>query len=272
MTSALTFTLAELAIAAAAEAWRDSPEILATGIGVAPRIAVGLAKLTFAPQILMTDGEACLIEEPIPLGPRGDHKPSFSGWMPYGRVFDSVWCGRRHAMVTPVQMDRWGQTNISCLGDFSKPNVHILGGRGFPGNSVNHKNSIFLPQHSKRVFIENEVDVVAGVGSRHERWPDKINRSRGSIGLIVTNLVVMDCGGDNGALRVVSLHPGVSFDEAQAQTGFDLARAADLRETPAPTEAQLAIIRELDPHNLRAGVFKGNPPGVRTREAMASVA
>ena len=41
MTSARNFTLAELAIVAAAEAWRDSPEVLATGIGTIPRVAVG---------------------------------------------------------------------------------------------------------------------------------------------------------------------------------------------------------------------------------------
>ena len=63
----------------------------------------------------------------------------------------------RHAMVTPVQVDRWGQGNLSALGpDFNKPKVQLLGVRGFPGNSVSHKNSMFLPNHSKRTFIEGE--------------------------------------------------------------------------------------------------------------------
>lgn len=273
MTSARNFTLAELAIVAAAEAWRDSPEVLATGIGTIPRVAVGLAKLTFAPQLLMTDGEACLIEEPIPLGPRGDFKPVYSGWMPYGRVFDNVWCGRRHAMVTPVQLDQWGQANISCLGDFKKPKVQMLGVRGFPGNSINHKNSIFLPQHSKRVFVEGEVDVVASVGYSDKRWPDGAKRNLGSIGLVVTDLCVMDFGGADHHLQVVSLHPGVGFDEVQAATSFTLTRSPQMKETVAPTEEQLAIIRRLDPHDMRASVFKGNPPGVRQpTRAAASVA
>jgi glutaconate CoA-transferase subunit B len=166
------FTLAELVICAAAEAWRDSGEVLATGIGPLPRIAAGLAKLTFAPEILMTDGEAYLVEEPVPLGPRGDYHPKHSGWMPYGRVFDSVWSGRRHAMVTPVQMDRWAQTNISALGDIAKPKVQLLGVRGYPGNSISHRNSMFVPNHSRRTFVEGEVDVVASVGFAGKRWPD----------------------------------------------------------------------------------------------------
>ena len=61
MTNATEFTLAELVICAAAEAWRGGGEVLATGIGPLPRIAAGLAKLTFAPEILMTDGEAWLV-------------------------------------------------------------------------------------------------------------------------------------------------------------------------------------------------------------------
>src|SRR5579864_1111568 len=66
------FTLAELAIAAASEAWRGSGEVLATGIGIVPRLAASLAKLTHSPELLLNDGEAYLVEEPVPLGPRGD--------------------------------------------------------------------------------------------------------------------------------------------------------------------------------------------------------
>lgn len=264
MTDATEFTLAELAICAAAEAWRGGGEVLATGIGPLPRIAVGLAKLTFAPEILMTDGEAYLIEEPVPLGPRGDYKPKFSGHMPYSRVFDSVWSGRRHAMVTPVQIDRWAQGNIAALGDLRKPKVQLLGVRGFPGNSISHKNSMFLPSHTKRTFIEGEVDVVASVGFSDKRWPDGVKKIEVDIGILVTNLCVMDFNGPGHAARVISLHPGVTFDEVAAETGFPLILAESAGTTPVPSEAQLAIIRKLDPTDIRASVIKGNPPGTRT--------
>lgn len=263
MTNATEFTLAELVICAAAEAWRGGGEVLATGIGPLPRIAAGLAKLTFAPEILMTDGEAFLVEEPVPLGPRGDYRPRHSGWMPYGRVFDSVWCGRRHAMVTPVQVDRWGQGNIAALGDLRKPKVQLLGVRGFPGNSVSHRNSMFLPAHTKRTFIEGEVDVVASVGFSDRRWPEGVKKLPVDIGIVVTNLCVMDFNGPDHAARVTALHPGVGFEEVQGETGFPLLRAETVATTPAPSEEQLAIIRRLDPTGIRAGVIKGNPPGIR---------
>ena len=263
MTDATEFTLAELAICAAAEAWRGGGEVLATGIGPLPRIAVGLAKLTFAPEILMTDGEAYLVEEPVPLGPRGDYKPKFSGHMPYSRVFDSVWSGRRHAMVTPVQIDRWAQGNIAALGDLRKPKVQLLGVRGFPGNSISHKNSMFLPSHTKRTFIEGEVDVVASVGFSDKRWPEGVKKIEVDIGILVTNLCVMDFTGPDHAARVISLHPGVTFEEVAAETGFPLILAEGAGTTPVPSEDQLAIIRKLDPTGIRSSVIKGNPPGTR---------
>jgi len=263
MTNTTEFSLAELVICAASEAWRGEGEVLATGIGPLPRIAAGLAKLTFAPQIMMTDGEAYLVEEPVPLGPRGDYKPKFSGWMPYSRVFDNVWSGRRHAMVTPVQVDRWGQGNIAALGDLKKPKVQLLGVRGFPGNSISHRNSMFLPAHTKRAFIEGEVDVVASVGFSDKRWPQGVKRLPVDIGIIVTNLCVMDFNGPDHAARVIRLHPGVTFEEVQAETGFPLLRAERIDTSAAPTEEQLAIIRRLDPTGIRASVLKGNPPGVR---------
>jgi glutaconate CoA-transferase, subunit B len=256
-------TLAELCIAAAAEAWRGDGEVLASGIGIVPRLAVSLAKLTHSPGLLMTDSEAHLVEEPVPLGPRGDYVPKFSGWMPFSRVFDVVYGGRRHAMVSPVQIDRFGQANISCIGDIHKPKVQMLGVRGFPGNSISHANSMFVPAHSTRAFVEKEVDVVGSVGYNEVRWPEGVKRDHVDLRLIVTDLCVLDFGGPHHAIRVKSLHPGVGFEQVQAATGFPLLQARDLGVTPPPTAEQLAIIRRLDPHGLRATVIRNNPPMAR---------
>lgn len=253
-------SLVELCIVAASEAWRGDGEVLASGIGIVPRLAVGLAKLTHAPELMMTDSEAYLVEEPVPLGPRGDWKPAFAGWMPFSRVFDVVWSGRRHAMVTPSQIDRWGQGNISCIGDFRKPMVQMLGVRGFPGNSINHANSMFVPAHGTRTFVEKEVDVVGSVGFNEKRWPAGVKRDFVDLRLLVTDLCVMDFGGPDHAVRVKSLHPGVSFGQVQSATGFPLLKAGNCCVTPVPTAGQLAVIARLDPHNLRASVIRNNPP------------
>lgn len=254
-------TLAELCITAAAEAFRGDGDILATGIGLVPRLAASLAKSTFEPGLMMTDGEAFLVSEPVPVGPRGDYQMKIEGIMTYERVFDIIYRGHRHAMVGPVQVDRFGQMNISIIGAYEKPKAALLGVRGFPGNTVSHPNSMFVPNHSTRSFVAGEVDMVGGIGYNKNRWPNRKMPKHLELRRIITNLCVMDFGGPDHAVRVISLHPGVTFDEVQEATGFPVLAADDLGETPEPTPEQLDLIRNvLDPHNLRATIFKENPP------------
>lgn len=261
MTDTISCTLVDLLIVACSEAWRDNGEVVATGIGPAPRVAAGLAKLTHTPELMMTDGEAFLVEEPVPIGPRGYEDRATAGYLPFSRFFDSaVWTGRRHAMVSPTQIDRFGQTNLSFLGGtYDTPKVQMLGVRGFPGNSIHHVNSMFVPAHSKRIFVGGEVDMVSSVGYNPARRMAGADFSGVDLRLIVTDLCVMDFGGADNAIRVVSLHPGVTIDRVREATGFDLAVAADLPETPLPTAEQQEIIARLDPHGIRASVIKGNP-------------
>jgi glutaconate CoA-transferase subunit B len=262
------FTLSELLIVAAAEAWRDDGEVLASGIGLIPRLAVGLAKMTFNPTLLMTDSEAYLVAEPVPVGPRNGFAPTIEGWMPYSRTFDLLWGGRRHAMVGPVQIDRFGQTNISVVGDYSKPKAALLGVRGYPGNSINHANSFCITNHSRRTFVTGEVDMVGGIGYNPQRWPGGAKPPGLDLRLIISDLAVLDFDGPQHQIRVRSLHPGITFEQVQDNTGFDLYRSGPISTTAAPAESSLGIIRErLDPTNQRAAVFKNNPRGDRSQVA-----
>lgn len=257
-------TLAELCIVACSEAFRGNGEIVATGVGPVPRLAAGLAKLTHTPELMMTDGEAYLVEDPVPLGPRRYDDRKAAGHLPFSRFFDSaVWSGRRHAMVTPTQIDRFGQINLSQLGGTHRqPKTQMLGVRGFPGNTVYHPNSFFFPAHTTRVFVEGEVDMVSGVGYNPAKRIAGGNYSAVSLRSIVTNLCVMDFAGPDHAIRVVSLHPGVTFDRVQAATGFALLDAV-IGETALPSVEQLDIIARLDPHNFRGNVIKDNPPAIK---------
>lgn len=249
------YSLAELCIAAAAEAWRGDGEILASGLGVVPRLAAGLAKLTFAPDLMMTDSESVLVTEPVPPGPRKGYEPKVEGWMPFRKVFDALWAGRRHAMTMPTQIDRFGSTNISFIGDPQKPKVQLLGVRGIPGNTINHPSSFFVAKHSPRAFVQR-VDMASGVGYDPERWRPGVRRDFVDLRLVVTDLAVLDFKGPNHAMRIRSVHPGVTPQHVQEQTGFELALADGLAETAAPTAEQLRLIREvLDPNGLRNSVF-----------------
>jgi len=258
------FTLAELAIVAASEIFRDeTPEVFATLIGTLPKLAGYVAKETFLPGMMMSDGIYYLASEPVPVGPRGDFPIKKEGRIGYERVFTIIAKGNRHAFVGPVQVDKYGQMNLSCIGDYAAPKVTMLGVRGLPGNTVNNRTSMFFSDHNKRAFVEGEVDMVSGAGYNPARYPN----GKYPCGLdhrqIITNLCVLDFEGPDNAIRVRSLHPGVGFEEVQDNTGFDLVKPDIIHETAAPTQAQLDIISKWDPKNLRAYIFKDNPPGRR---------
>jgi glutaconate CoA-transferase subunit B len=262
-----SYLLAELIIAACAEAWRGDGELLATGIGPLPRIGAGLAKSTFNPALQTTDGETWYTSAPVSPG-KQLVTPEYEGLANYDRVFSALWGGKRHAMVGPVQLDRYGQANISVIGDHGKPKSAMLGARGFPGNSVCHPNSFFIPSHNRRVFVEGEVDFVCMAGYNPQRYLNGAPPRGLDLRIIVTNFCVMDFGGPDHAIRVTSLHPGVTFEEVQENTGFPLARVgSDIPITPAPTAEQLALIEQLDPHGVRHTVLKDNPAGDRRQVA-----
>lgn len=265
MKAAQDYSLAELMICAGAEAFRHDGEVLATGIGVIPRLAASLAMKTVNTDLMMTDSEAFLLSEPNPIGQRGDQfVQKNETWMGFSRIFDNVWSKKRHAMVGPTQIDQYGQSNISALGsDYQRPKVQMLGVRGFPGNSICHANSFFVPDHNSRVFVSGECDMVASIGKNPARLPKGYSLDDIDLRLVITNLAVMDWQGPNNQLRLVSLHPGVTVDEVVANTGFEIFVPDNVVITPAPTEEQLAIIAQLDPDNIRSRQLKGNPSGVR---------
>ncbi|GAB3627879.1 ketoacid CoA transferase [Pandoraea terrae] len=249
-------TLVDRVICAAARAWQNDGEVLATGIGIVPRLAASLCMASLNRDLMMTDSEAWLVSEPVPVGPRNGYAPKRETWMGFARIFDNVWGGKRHAMVGPTQVDRFGQANISMIGsDYRAPKVQMLGVRGFPGNSISHANSFFVPNHSPKVFVAGEVDMVASIGRNPARLPRGWSATDIDLRLVITNLCVMDFAGPGGTLQLRSLHPGVSVGQVQEATGFPVHVPAEVPATPEPTAAELALLATLDPHNLRASAM-----------------
>ena len=233
--TAADFALHELCVVACAEAWRGDGEILASPIGLLPSVAARLARATFAPDLLMTDGVASLVRDGV-----------VEGWMPYRFVFDTVWSGRRHVMMGASQIDRFGNQNISCIGDHAKPKAQLVGMRGAPGNTIHHPTSYWIPSHTTRVFVPR-VDVVCGVGFDRAAALGRAGRFHG-LRRVVTNLAVLDFETPDHSMRLASCHPGVSVDEVVKNTGFPLVVPADVPSTRAPTTEELRLLREvIDP-------------------------
>ncbi|TLQ46596.1 CoA-transferase subunit beta [Streptomyces marianii] len=228
----------EYCVIACAEAWRGDGEVLASPMGLIPSLGARLARRTFSPDLLLTDGEALLV------GPDGE----VEGWLPYRRHLTVVTGGKRHVMMGASQLDRYGNQNISCIGDWSRPARQLLGVRGAPVNTLNNRVSYWVPRHSTRVFVE-KVDMVSGVGY------DRAGGARfHRIPRVVTNLGVFDFETPDRSMRLASLHPGVTLEEVREATGFPLAvpGGGSVPRTREPTTEELRLVREvLDPDGRR---------------------
>ncbi|MFG3658954.1 CoA-transferase subunit beta [Streptomyces sp. NPDC047706] len=233
-------TRAEYCVIACAEAWRGAGEILASPMGLIPSLGARLARHTFAPGLLLTDGEATLVD--------ADGNPE--GWLPYRRHLALVTGGRRHVMMGTGQIDRYGNQNISCIGEWAKPSRQLLGVRGAPVNTLNSPTSYWIPRHSRRVFVER-VDMVCGVGhDRAARHPATARFHH--LARVVSNLGVFDFATPDHSMRLASLHPGVTVEEVGEATGFALTIPAGVPQTRAPDLGELRLIREvLDPAGSR---------------------
>lgn len=241
-------TRAEVCIVACAQAWRGDGEVLASPIGVIPTIAARLARATFEPDLLLTDGEAMLGQGTWAIGGRPE---LVEGWLPYRAIFDLIYNGTRHVMMSPSQIDSHGNVNISAIGDFARPKAALLGVRGAPGNTVNHPTSYWVPRHTPRTFVAR-VDMVSGVGYDRAAQAGSAAARYHDLRRVVSNLGVFDFATPERAMRLASLHPGVTVDEVRAATGFELMVPAELPQTPRPSADELYLIRSvIDPGGSR---------------------
>ncbi|MFF7409556.1 CoA-transferase subunit beta [Streptomyces lydicus] len=241
MTETLPATRAEYCVIACADAWRGNGEVLASPMGAIPSFGARLARRTFSPDLLLTDGEAVLV------GADGQ----IEGWLPYRQHLALVTGGKRHVMMGASQLDRFGNQNISCIGDWQRPDRQLLGVRGAPVNSVNHPVSYWVPRHSPRVFVA-KVDMICGVGydSAAAAGPSATRYHR--IPRVVTDLAVLDFETPDRAMRLASVHPGVTVGQVQEATGFPLVLPDEVPHTREPTAAELRLIRDvIDPEGRR---------------------
>jgi acyl CoA:acetate/3-ketoacid CoA transferase beta subunit len=241
---------ADLCVVAIADAFRGDGEIMANPIGNVPMIGGRVARAVFEPDLVMTDGEALLVVNPMPVG-LDDPAKLIEAWNPYRAMFDVVWSGRRHVVMGASQIDPYGNQNFAFIGDWERPKSQLLGMRGAPGNTVNHTTSYWIPNHSARVFVEH-VDVVSGVGYDRAAAASEWVRAHHEIRRVVTNLAVLDFATPDHRMRLASVHPGVSVAEVTEATGFALAGVEfDVPNSRVPTDAELAVIEQVDPRNVR---------------------
>ena len=253
MTETSTYTASELLAVMSARLLLDG-QIIFAGVGI-PLLAATLAQRVHAPSLTI------LFEGGV-IGPfivPGELPPSTNEQR----------CTRKANMVLPItdvmlllqrgyidigfmggaQIDRYGNLNSSFIGDPEQPKIRLPGTGG--GNDISSlTNMIVAMKHEKRRFVP-EVDFVTSPGFLGG------GTSRADAGLVsggmfrvVTDLAIMGFDEQSKEMKVLSLHEGVSNEQVQDNTGFDLAFDDTVQTTQAPAPEELAVVRELDPESL----------------------
>ena len=238
-----------------AECFRGDGEIMANPIGTIPAIGGRLARDVFEPDLVMTDGEALLVANGIPLGV-DDPDKTVEAWNPYRTMFDVVWSGRRHVMMGASQLDPFGNQNFAFIGDPAQPKVQLLGMRGAPGNTVQNITSYWIPNHSPKVFVE-KVDVVSGIGYDRAAELGEWVRSTTSCGTSSPTSRCSTSTGPTTACACAACTPASPSTRSSRPPASSSPSTATCRRRVPPTAEELEVIARLDPTGMRSQEVPG---------------
>ena len=247
------FNASELLAVIAARQLRDDTTVFA-GVGV-PLLAAALAKQRHAPRLTMVI-EGGIIGPQIAPGrlpvSTNEMRAAHRATMLPG-ITDAFLFAQRGfvdvGFMGGAQIDRFGNLNSSFIGDAANPSIRLPGTGG--GNDISSLTQMIVAmKHEKRRFVE-AVDFITSPG-----WIEgRASRAKrgliaGGMWRVVTDLAVMGFDEETREMKVLALHPGVSAEEVQANTGFALAIDPKVARTPAPLQSELDVLRELDPERL----------------------
>jgi glutaconate CoA-transferase, subunit B len=150
-----------------------------------------------------------------------------------------------YGFIGAGQLDQYGNVNTSYIGDPEAPKVRLPGSGGANDIVSSCREVMVMTRHERRRFVES-VDFITSPG--YLRGP----ASRREAGLVrsqpvsvITDLALLGFDGRTGRVRLDALQPGVSVEQVQANTGFELGVADTIVELPPPTEQELTELRQL---------------------------
>jgi glutaconate CoA-transferase, subunit B len=253
MTSEGSYTASELIAVTSARLLRDG-EVVFAGVGI-PLLAATLAQRLHAPDltILFEGGVIGAFIEPGKLPPStNEQRCTRRANMVLGSTEVLLLLQRGYVDVGfmgGAQIDQYGNLNSSFIGDPQRPATRLPGTGG--GNDIASLTQMIVAmKHEKRRFVDR-VDFITSPGflsggeSRREA-----GLIAGGMYRVVTDLGIFSFEEQSKRMQLQALHPGVTADEVQGNTGFELLVIADLGATDPPTENELAVLRHLDPDRL----------------------
>jgi len=253
MTEPNHHTASEMLAVLSARQLRDGQVVFA-GVGI-PLLAATLAQRLHCPglTILFEGGVIGAFVEPGKLPPStNDQRCTKRANMVLGSADVLLLLQRGYVDVGfmgGAQIDQFGNLNSSVIGDPAKPTVRLPGTGG--GNDISSlTNMIVAMKHEKRRFVSH-VDFITSPGFIRG------GTSRAASGLpaggmfrVVTELAVFSFDDAERRMKILALNPGVTREQVQDNTGFDLVFDDTVSVTEPLTDAELHTLRLLDPDRL----------------------
>lgn len=252
------YSLPELMTTTLAHYLRDG-EVVGTGGGLAlARAACRLAQLTHAPNLnYVAGGSGAVNSELAPLvASSGDYTNLIcEAVVPMSDWLDNLTRGGLNTFIASgLQIDKYGNVNQSLLGDPANPSLRGSGGALLPLLTAARRIIYCLPNHSPRTFVpkldfRTAPGFLDGPASWLKAKADGLYTGGGPA-LVISNLGVMDFDPETKVMRLIAVHPGVTLQQLQAATGFELVIPPKGAYTPVPTQRELEILREMDENGL----------------------
>ena len=248
------FSQSEMMIVAAARELAGQ-RVCFVGVGL-PNIAVNLAKRTVAPELELVYEAGVFGARPARL-PLSIGDPTIvTGATAVTSMFELFAFYLQGGLVDvgflgAAQIDRFGNINTTVIGDYSRPTTRLPGSGGACEIAINARQVFVIMRQSRRSFVE-KIDFRTSPGNLGgAEEAERIRREGGWLGRGPT-VVVTDLGiyhfGDDGAMRLDSLHPGATIEAVRDTIGWDVRVADHLATTSPPSDDELRLIREeLDP-------------------------
>jgi glutaconate CoA-transferase subunit B len=240
---------------AAARALKSS-DVCFVGIGQ-PSAACNLARLTHAPDITLIYESGTIATKPsiLPLS-IGDGElcetalttvsvpEMFRYWLQGGRITIGFLGG--------AQIDKYANLNTTVVGPYDKPKVRLPGGGGAPEIATSCGEIFIIMNQGKRGFVE-KLDFFTSLGHGDGGgYREKLGVSTKGPTRLITDLCVFEPDPQSKEMTVTSIHPGITRDQIDANTGWRVRYANAVAEMPEPRADELAALRELQARTKRA--------------------
>lgn len=248
-------TRRQVMVVAAAREIHDG-EIVFVGMRL-PLLGFALARALHAPRVvgLFENG---VIRDTPPAGPlitMGD-PPNIVGALActtLADVMSHLECGRVDVgFLGGAQVDRFGNLNTTWVEDEGR-RVRLPGSGGAADIASLARRTVILMPHERRRFPERVGYLTSPGYGTGGAWRQQVGLARGGPARVITSLAILGFDHESGEMVLESVHPGVTVDEVQDHTGWDLQASPSLGTTAEPTRDELAALKRFDPDGTWTG-------------------